>query len=120
MELGISSPGILGVIGITVSLISIAVLALIGARHLRETKAAGPWRSVVNDPPPLKGIPVLTEYVNTRHGYHGFRVDTYSTKLNKWMEADVWDQKVVAYAEIKPSVPLSVGHSIKMHNRNPS
>jgi len=63
--------------------------------------ATGPWHKVTDSGVPLKGIPVLTEYMNVHHKYHGFRVDTYSTKLSKWMEADVWDQKVIAYAEIK-------------------
>jgi hypothetical protein len=62
--------------------------------------AAGPWHDVLNGPP-LKGIPVLTEYRNAKHGYHGFRVDTYSTRLDQWVEATVWNQEVIAYSEIR-------------------
>jgi hypothetical protein len=70
--------------------------------------AAGPWHKITADREPAStGIPVLTEYINSDHRWHGFRVDTYSTKLHKWMEADVWDQEVVAYAEIKSNRKLS-------------
>jgi hypothetical protein len=64
--------------------------------------ATSRWHRINEDGLPLAGIPVLTEYENPHFKYHGFRVDTYSTKLGKWMEAEVWDQKVIAYAEIKP------------------
>jgi hypothetical protein len=67
---------------------------------VRKPIAAGPWHDVTRGLP-LKGIPVLTEYVSPSIGYHGFRVDTYSTRLNQWVEATVWDQKVIAYAAIK-------------------
>jgi hypothetical protein len=66
----------------------------------RRAIAAGPWHDLSKGPP-LAGIPVLTEYRNRRHGYHGFRVDTYSTSRKEWMESAIWNTEVIAYAEIK-------------------
>jgi hypothetical protein len=84
---------------ITLSLVLWVIIAFVVLWN-RKKIAAGPWHDVLNGPP-LKGVPVLTEYRNARHGYHGFRVDTYSTRLDQWVEATVWDQEVIAYSEIK-------------------
>jgi hypothetical protein len=62
---------------------------------------SGRWHDLKNGEIPLNGIPVLTEYVNKVGRYHGFRVDTYSTKRQEWVEATAWDQEVIRYAEIK-------------------
>jgi hypothetical protein len=83
-------------------LLLFAVWCLCKTQKYKSVIAAGPWHEINRDGTPIEGIPVLTRYVSPSIGYYGFRVDTYSTKQGKWMEADVWDQEVIAYAEIKP------------------
>ena len=80
------------------SLVLWIIIACVALRT-RKRVSAGPWHDVIKGPP-LKGVPVLTKY-RGRQGYHGFRVDTYSTRLNQWVEATVWDQEVIAYSEIR-------------------
>jgi hypothetical protein len=82
-------------------LLSIVVLILVIILALICNHAAGRWHDLKDGEIPLKGIPVLTEYVNKVGRYHGFRVDTYSTKRQEWVEATAWDQEVIRYAEIK-------------------
>ena len=85
---------ICGALGIIVCLIGYCLI-----RKQRKAIAAGPWHDLAKGPP-LGGIPVLTEYRNRPHGYHGFRVDTYSVARKEWVEAAVWDTEVITYAEI--------------------
>jgi hypothetical protein len=54
---------------------------------IRKHLAAGPWHDVTKGLP-LKGVPVLTEYVSPSIGYHGFRVDTFSTRQDHFIEKE--------------------------------
>jgi hypothetical protein len=86
---------------IAIILLSVSIVFLCNLIKYKSAFATGPWHEIDRDGIPVGGIPVLTRYVSPSIGYYGFRVDTYSTKQGKWMEADVWDQQVIAYAEIK-------------------
>ena len=82
-------------------IISMTVLVIVITLMIKNS-AAGPWHDLQKgEEIPVKGVPVLTEYVNKVGKYHGFRVDTYSTKRQEWVEATAWDQEVIRYAEIK-------------------